>query len=363
MAESVREEDILPAGDIITGKELRELLSWFLENGIAYPWGNNPTPYRVWISEIMLQQTVVTAAVGHFTRWMEQFPGIPELAAATEQQVLKAWEGLGYYSRARNILKGAVYLTDEHGGELPDSYGELVKVPGIGDYTARAVLSLAFGKPYPVLDANVRRIAQRIYARREWGKEQDQALLDALDRVIPGNVSDDENPGLFNCALMQLGQILCRIKTPDCGRCPLAGSCRAEKAGLQGEIPAAKKRKVKEKRSVLILLRSGDRYLLQQRRSGIGKGLWFIPSCPPEKEAEIKALLKPEEVLPLKERNHLYTTWKEALEPRLYIAAPPPDALLYEIFGDDPLSWVAEAELENHPSPSVYRRILDDIPV
>jgi A/G-specific adenine glycosylase len=363
LAELLSAEEILPAGDLITGKELRGLLRWFTENGIAYPWGDNPTPYRVWISEIMLQQTVVTAAVGHFTRWMEQFPGIQELAAASEQQVLKAWEGLGYYSRARNILKGAAYLTEKHKGELPDSYEELIRVPGIGDYTARAVLSLAFGKAYPVLDANVRRIAQRIYARREWGKEQDKALLDALDRVIPEDVSADENPGLFNCALMQLGQILCRIKSPDCGRCPLAHSCRARVTGVQCEIPAPKRRAVREKRSVLILLRSGSRYLLQQRRSGIGKGLWFIPSCPPEKEAEIKALLKPEEVLPLKKRTHLYTTWREALEPRLYIADPPPETLLHEIFGEDPLCWVADAELENHPSPSVYRRILEDIPV
>ncbi len=354
--------ELLPSGDLITEKELQDLLLWFRKNGIAYPWEDNPTPYRVWISEIMLQQTVVSAAVGHFTRWMEQFSHIGALAEASEQQVLKAWEGLGYYSRARNILKGAVYLTEEYGGRLPDTYGELIRVPGIGDYTARAVLSLAFGKPYPVLDANVRRIAQRLYGRREWGSGEDRALLDALDRVIPRENGGLRSPGLFNCALMQLGQLVCRIKSPDCGRCPLASGCRAKKTGRQAEIPAPKKRTVKEKRSVLILLCNEKRYLLQQRRKGIGKGLWFIPSCPPEKEKDIQNRLAPSEVLPLEKRVHLYTTWRETLEPRLYIADPPEDAVLCELFGDDPLCWVAEDELETHPSPSVYRRILDDIP-
>ena len=362
MAEVNARAGTLPAEDILTGKELRGLLNWFRENGIDYPWGDNPTPYRVWISEIMLQQTVVTAAVGHFTRWMDQFPHISALASASEQQVLKAWEGLGYYSRARNILKGAVYLKEHCGGSLPDSYEELVRVPGIGDYTARAVLSLAFGKPWPVLDANVRRIAQRLYARKEWGSAEDKALLEALDRIIPSDNTPGKNPGLFNCALMQLGQQICRIKSPDCPQCPFRGNCRAKGAGLQAEIPAPKKRVVKEKSSALILLRSEGRYLLQRRSSGIGQGLWFIPSCPTEKEENIRARLKPTEILPLKKRVHLYTSWRESLEPRLYIGKAPSESLLYELFGDDPFSWVSEDELNAHPTPSVYRKILDDLP-
>jgi A/G-specific adenine glycosylase len=126
--------------------EVHDLMDWFHRHSIDYPWGDNPTPYRVWISEIMLQQTVVTAAIDHFIRWMDLFPDIQSLTEAREQTVLKAWEGLGYYSRARNILKGALFLTEYHHGTLPSSYEELIKVPGIGDYTARAILSLAFSR-------------------------------------------------------------------------------------------------------------------------------------------------------------------------------------------------------------------------
>ncbi|MDC7234216.1 MAG: NUDIX domain-containing protein [Spirochaetales bacterium] len=349
---------------LFSHQETRELLDWFSRCGIDYPWGDNPTPYRVWISEIMLQQTVVTAAVGHFNRWMDLFPDVESLAAADEQSVLKAWEGLGYYSRARNLRKGAVYLMEQHGGNLPDEYRQLLKVPGIGDYTARALLSLAFGKPWPVLDANVRRIAQRLLARREWEKTDDLSLMESLETRIP-----EESPGLFNCALMQLGQQVCRVRTPDCESCPLKRSCRSRERELQGEIPAPKKRKISEKSSVLLLLISDGRILMTRREKGIGQGLWFLPAFPEGREEELSGeLMHPEhgeaaDSMILRERVHLYTSWKETLKPRIFFLKDHTDKIP-EWMGPegDRSRWIDLDTIDEYPTASVYRKILEDIP-
>jgi A/G-specific adenine glycosylase len=346
---------------LVSGDEVKALIHWFHQDAIDYPWGDNPTPYRVWISEIMLQQTVVSAAIEHFIQWMKLFPDIMTLAKAEEQAVLKAWEGLGYYSRARNIHKGARYITDSHSGIIPGSYDELIKIPGIGDYTARAILSLAFSQAYPVLDANVRRIGQRLLALREWQVRDDKRLLIQLESLIP-----HDSPGVFNCALMQLGQILCRVRSPECSLCPLSKSCQTRALGLQGEIPAAKKRKIKEKESTLLLLASRGTVLLTRRNKGLGKGLWFIPSVPKGTEQPLLEALTEgtAEVLTLQERVHLYTTWKERLFPFLVVLKDvsrdiPSWVLSHE---NDDAAWIQVSELDSYPTPSVYRKILEEIP-
>lgn len=336
------------------------LLHWFAENGRDLPWRRTYLPYHIWISEIMLQQTVVTAAVDHFNRWMDLFPDVSALARADEQSVLKAWEGLGYYSRARNIRKGALYLMEHHGGSLPASYDELIKIPGIGDYTARAVLSLAFSRPYPVLDANVRRIGQRLIGRREWSPLEDRLLLEGLTDLIP-----PETPGVFNCALMQLGQLVCRVKSPGCGACPLKTDCRTRLEGLQDEIPVPKKRKISEKSSTLFILVSGGRVLLTRRSAGIGRGLWFLPAVPAGEEDRVLELLGSlvlkEELLP--GQVHLYTTWRETLRPLRLDLAGDPDFPVSQLAAhpDDDTRWIPLDQIEIYPSPSVYRIIMNGI--
>lgn len=351
--------------------EVFDLLEWFARGGIDYPWGECPTPYRVWVSEIMLQQTVVTAAINHFKQWMELFPSVEALAEAEEQTVLKAWEGLGYYSRARNLRKGALYLIENHDGILPEDYKKLLKVPGIGDYTARAVLSLAFSKPYPVLDANVRRIAQRLTALKLWKNSDDSSLMESLEELIPS-----DKPGEFNCALMQLGQQVCRVRTPDCESCPLKESCRSRELGLQGEIPTPKKRKIKEKKSILCLLLRDGRILMTRRDTGIGKGLWFIPALPPGEEEIILATLEeassndagsePDQIerpMVLKERVHLYTSWREKLDPRLFfLSAKSDDIPSWASSNAEQCEWIELSRLDEYPTASVYRKILNDIP-
>lgn len=337
--------------------EAEALIDWLGREGVAYPWGDDPSPYRVWVSEVMLQQTVVTAAVGHFTRWMGLFPDAAALSRAEEQEVLKAWEGLGYYSRARNLRKGALYLTAHHRGELPADYEELIRVPGIGDYTARAILSLAYGQPLPVLDANVRRIAQRLTARAEWGRGEDKELLALLAERIPR-----ERPGAFNAALMQLGQLVCRSGSPHCPACPLGSSCLARERGLQGEIPRKKARSVKEKETVLFLIRSGRRVLLLRRSKGIGAGLWFIPGVEKGEAPALSRALAPvlQEAGRLPRATHLYTCWKDALFTELYETRRPEEAEhpAFLTTPEDRMAWVPLEELEDYPSPSVYRKIL-----
>ncbi len=344
--------------ELLSKGQIESLLEWFDTNGVAYPWGDDPSPYKVWVSEVMLQQTVVTAAVEHFRRWIILFPDIRALAEAEEEAVLKAWEGLGYYSRARNLRKGAIYLIHEKEGALPESYRELTAVPGIGDYTARALLSLAFGLPYPVLDANVRRIGQRLLACAGWEKRDDIFLLEKLDRVIPRYT-----PGLFNAALMQLGQQVCRTGKPDCPSCPLLKACAARRKGLEESIPLRKKRKVKEKHTVLFLIVNKGRILMIRRSRGIGEGLWFLPGVEKSRVAGIRNYVEKQAVeagsLPVS--IHYYTSWKDYLYPEIYECrqADPVFQDKFDTPPEDRMEWVDLKNLESCPTPSAYRRILN----
>ncbi len=252
---------------LLSDSAVQQLLAWFRREGKAYPWGEDITPYRVWISEVMLQQTVVTAAIPFFNRWMARFPDPAALAEAQEEEVLRYWEGLGYYSRGRNLLKAARVIRDERGGRLPEDLAGWRSLPGVGEYTARAVLSIAAGRPYPVLDANVRRIGRRILAAEVWEKGADGELLASLTECIPA-----EEPGTFNAALMQLGQLVCRTGTPDCPSCPLKEECEAHHRGTAPLIPEKKKRIITSLKSRRFLFFAGDRVFLIRRDAGIGKG-------------------------------------------------------------------------------------------
>jgi A/G-specific adenine glycosylase len=259
-------------GPLFNADTADRLLAWFEKEGKAYPWGDNISPYRVWVSEIMLQQTVVTAVVPYFTRWMKRFPTPLDLAEAEEEEVLRYWEGLGYYSRGRNLLKAARYVRDRLNGELPGDLEGWKALPGVGDYTARAVLSIALDQPYPVLDANVRRIGQRLLGRREWSAEADRELMEGLE----GSISRRE-PGRFNAALMQLGQLVCRTGTPLCASCPLRPGCVAAAEGTAAEIPERKNRTQTVLHSRRFLLIRDGRILMIRRDHGIGRGLWVLP--------------------------------------------------------------------------------------
>jgi A/G-specific adenine glycosylase len=222
----------------------------------------------------MLQQTTVAAVVPYFERWLEVFPDARSLAEAPPRRVLREWQGLGYYQRARNLHAAAKEVVRGHGGRVPDDAGALRRLPGFGPYTTAAVLSLAYGRPLPVIDANVRRVLMRILALRGRAEARvDRDLRPFLDRVFPA-----ASPGDFNQALMELGALVCRSRSPQCLACPVRGFCRAARLGIQETIPLPKKSSVEKIEVVVAVIERDGRILLQERPAGgLLAGLWEFP--------------------------------------------------------------------------------------
>ena len=250
------------------------LLAWFGQNARALPFRQDPTPYHIWVSEIMLQQTRVAAALEHYRRFMEALPDIPALAACPDEELFKLWEGLGYYSRARNLKKAAQLVCGEYGGQLPASYEELQKLPGVGEYTAGAIASIAFGLSAPAVDGNVLRVFARLY------NDGSNIADPATKRLFTRRVMEQQpaaSPGPFNEALMELGALVCLPGgAPLCGECPLAEQCLAKAAGTQLELPVKTPPKARRMQPVTVLVvRSNGRCLLQNRpETGLLAGLW-----------------------------------------------------------------------------------------
>jgi len=254
------------------------LLAWYDQNARALPWRENPNPYRVWISEIMLQQTRVEAVRSYFTRFVAELPNPAALAAVPDDRLLKLWEGLGYYSRARNLKGAAKQIMERFAGALPASYAALLSLPGIGEYTAGAVASIAFGIPVPAVDGNVLRVLSRLagsYADISLPAVK-QAYRQTL--VIPHN-----RPGDFNQSLMELGALICLPNAaPLCGRCPLRGVCAGYQGGCALELPQKARRKarrIEERTIVLITSQSG--VLLFRRGKGLLSGMYEPLNLPP----------------------------------------------------------------------------------
>ena len=290
------------------------LLAWYKVNHRQMQWRQNPLPYYVWVSEIMLQQTRVEAVRPYFERFVAELPGIPELARCGEDRLLKLWEGLGYYSRARNLLRAARIVMERYGGELPGDVDCLMSLPGIGSYTAGAIASIAFHVPAPAVDGNVLRVLTRISAStdciddpkvkraledriREFlcekaggekrsysGRPDVRAKAGSLQNTESGSASDAQTeflPGDFNQALMELGAVVCLPSgTPDCGICPVASMCLARQEELIEVIPVRKKKKGRriEKKTILVI-HDSRRVLIRKRPDrGLLAGLWELPN-------------------------------------------------------------------------------------
>lgn len=253
----------------------RNLLKWYQKHKRDLPWRRTREPYRIWISEIMLQQTRVAAVIPYYERFLSLFPDAPTLASAPEQKLLAAWAGLGYYSRARNLQKAAraiVQLPD-----FPRDYAALRDLPGIGDYTAAAVASIAFGIPHSVLDGNVLRVLSRILAER--GEIKSQVVRTRL-RAAAETLLDRKNPGDFNQALMELGATVCLPKQPLCGKCPIRPHCQARQQSIENQLPFSAVRPTANQRDmhILIIEKSG-KILLWQRPADSKRlaGFWELP--------------------------------------------------------------------------------------
>ena len=261
----------------------RRLLAWFARHQRPLPWRSDPTPYRVWVSEIMLQQTQVATVLPYFKRFVRRFPDVRSLASAALDDVLAAWAGLGYYSRARNLHRAAGVIVRQRDAGFPDTLAGLLALPGVGRYSAGAILSIAFDKPAPILDGNVTRVLCRLFAIG--GDPKSPANQRRLWQLAQQLVAP-RRPSAFNQAMMELGALVCTPRAPACRLCPLAGECTAWATGRPERFPhATRKTRVQAERWAAAVVRSGGRALLTRRaEAGRWGGLWEFPGLivPPD---------------------------------------------------------------------------------
>ena len=262
-----------------------EFLEWYERTRRDLPWRENSDPYRVWVSEIMLQQTQVVTVIPYFYRFMEWFPTISDLAEAEEEKLLKAWEGLGYYSRVRNMQKAAQQLVADHNGQMPNTIEEISELKGIGPYTAGAISSIAFGLPEPAIDGNVMRVFSRLFELdADIAKPSSRKVFDHVVR----QVMPHQDPSSFNQAIMDLGATVCMPKTPTCESCPLSTYCQSYEKGTMLNFPV-KSKKVKSKPVYYVahvIKNNSGEYVLEQRpETGLLANLWTFPLIEVTKEA------------------------------------------------------------------------------
>lgn len=337
----------------------KPLLEWYDRKKRILPWREEPTPYRVWVSEIMLQQTRVEAVKPYFKRFMEALPDIRSLAEVDEELLLKLWEGLGYYNRARNLQKAAIQIQEEYGGEMPAEYDELLKLAGIGSYTAGAVSSIAYGKKNSAVDGNVLRVFSRL---REDGRLiSDGKVRAAVEREL-AEIMPSDRPGDFNQAMMELGACVCLPNgAPLCGECPLSSLCLACARGTQTDFPkkeGKKERKIQEK--TVLVIRDRDRTAIRKRAGkGLLAGMYEFPTMEGFRTTEevasylagngIRAL----RILPLGDAKHVFTHREWHMKGYMVRV----DELEAGAPGEDTRDWLyvepAETE-EKYPIPSAY---------
>ena len=300
---------------------IQPLVLWFRDNARTMPWRSNPLPYYVWVSEIMLQQTRVEAVRRYFDRFVSVLPDVASLAACEEDTYLKLWEGLGYYSRVRNMHAAAIQVMEEYNGRIPDDVSSLLKLKGIGSYTAGAIASLAYEKPVPAVDGNVLRVLTRVSAddtdimNPAFRRETESRLRELLEQICPPDpatpfsqgTAGTVSPRIINQALMELGALVCVPNgEPHCPDCPWKDVCLARKEGKTAQIPVKTKAKErrKEKKTVL-LLRDGDRIALHKRPSrGLLAGLYEFPNQPGHLEkSEVLAYVRSLGYSPLRIRR------------------------------------------------------------
>lgn len=334
------------------------LLHWFWANHRVLPFRSDPTPYHVWVSEIMLQQTRVAAAVPYYERFVQELPDIPALAACEEERLLKLWEGLGYYSRVRNLQKAARIVCEQYGGQLPGNLAALKKLPGIGDYTAGAIASIGFGIPAPAVDGNVLRVFARLY--NDEGDIMQPAVKAATTQKVMAQ-QPAEAPGDFNQALMELGALVCTPGQPDCAACPLQELCLGRQSGNPARLPQKAPKKARKKCELTLCLAqdAAGRWLLQKRgEQGVLAGLWQPPVLAEEALDEKKALAAAQKMLPaavlLKEKplkaKHIFThlEWHMTAYVMAVPCTPPPEGCV----------WASPAQLEQeYTLPGAFKTL------
>ncbi len=345
----------------MTSPFAKTLTAWYLKNARDLPWRRTKDPYKIWISEIMLQQTTVSAVIPYFEKWIQKFPDVQTLARAPIQEILAQWQGLGYYNRARNLHRSAQIIVDEHESRIPSEPDIVRKLPGFGPYTTGAVLSIAFDKKLSIIDANVRRVVMRILSiEGEADTKHDKRVLEYLLTVLP-----EKGVGDFNQGLMELGALVCRSKEPVCVQCPVSKFCLAYKEGRQELIPTPKKRIVKDINAVIAVIEHKGKYFIQKRPSkGLLADLWEFPGGKIEadetpKEALIREVqeelgISPKSVKHLFDVQHFYTQFRVKLS----------------VWRFDPIDivptrkdrkWLNPIDFHKYPMPSGSAKIVEKI--
>jgi A/G-specific adenine glycosylase len=346
----------------------RRVLRWYSHYARSLPWRETSDPYAIWVSEVMLQQTRVDTVIPYYRRFLSRFPTVRDLAAASLQDVLKAWENMGYYGRARNLHRAAGIVAGEMGGTMPRTARELLRLPGIGRYTAAAISSIAFGRRVPALDGNGRRILCRLFRIR--------TLLSSpktLKRIqgIAESLVPAKDPGSFNQGVMDIGAALCTPRSPKCGACPLAGLCLSAQQGLQESLPVKPTRPTLPHRDALAALlrdRQGRILIVQRPPRGLLGGLWKLPGGyrgPGETlEEALKRTVREELGIrinageELATLNHTFTHFRMTLHAfscRRLRGIP-------LALGCEGLRWATPGVLERLPFSRVYRKMLESLP-
>jgi A/G-specific adenine glycosylase len=340
----------------MTTRIASKLLDWYQKNKRAMPWRDHPNPYAVWVSEIMLQQTRVETVIPYFKKWMKLFPSIKALAKADEQAVLNAWEGLGYYSRARNLHKAAKITVEKFGGELPRNLDDLRSLPGIGRYTVGAIASMAFKMDEPTLDGNLRRVFSRLYDVDEFADSPagEKILWELAAQNLPKGQAGD-----YNQALMDLGATICLPKNPRCLLCPLMELCEARQNGTQESRPVLKpKKRVPQYINAAAVIIERGRVLLSQRPSnGLLGGMWEFPNARVEDDpasglvkvinAAYRLKVRRKEALGIVQ--HAYTHFKVTVHAFRCASVSIPK--------DKNLKWVKLSDLNHYPMGKIDRQI------
>ena len=342
------------------------LLVWYDHNARELPWRSTISPYRTWICEVMLQQTQVETVIPYFEGWMNRFPDVESLAAADQQEVLSLWEGLGYYSRARNLHRAAQQIMTQWGGHLPETAEELQKLPGIGPYTAAAIASIAFNVDVAAVDGNIRRVLSRYFNVTEPARstEGEKQLWFLAQKNLPQGRAGD-----YNQALMDLGAMICLSKNPKCEQCPLSQDCIANQLGIQEERPVKlPKQPIPHVTVTAAVIRRNGRVLLAQRPSkGLLGGLWEFPGGTlEESDADLQACLSREinEELgvdveiqePFGQYEHAYTHFRITLFAFLCEIS---DGREPQALASDNLAWASLNELPAYPMGKVDRQIAE----
>ncbi|MBI1821861.1 MAG: A/G-specific adenine glycosylase [Nitrospirae bacterium] len=340
----------------------KNLLRWYKQNGRELPWRTSFSPYSVWVSEIMLQQTQVDTVIPYYHRFLSSFPSVQALAEAPLDKVLKGWEGLGYYSRARNLQKSAKIIVKRLQSRFPDQFEEIIKLPGIGKSTAGAILSLAFNQRFPILDGNVRRVLSRLFAvQTAPGPKTDQNLWDYSSSLVPKQARE------FNSALMDLGATVCKPKQPSCGLCPLNSFCLGFKKNLQMVLPLKKKReKIPLYFHAGMVIWKNKKVLIRKRPvNGLLGGLWEFPESVVD-QADLTDQTKLNRVcqnlnIKLKNKSFLFKLTHTFTHFKMELHVFEADYLSGNIGRDGSLRWASLEETEGFPFSTTHKKIIQNL--